>query len=99
MAPFGKVSNAQACRQEAYFRQWGAVPKELTTNDPLPETVVAPGPVDGQCYVGPPAYDKQPVVSAVTAMFLHGGGVLLLCNILFLLVFGHQVRDRLGAIR
>jgi membrane associated rhomboid family serine protease len=97
MAPFGGVSTAQECRQDAYFREWGAVPKELVTNGPLPETVV--GATDEACLVGAPDYDKRPVVSALTAMFLHGGWLHLLGNMLFLLVFGNNVEDRLGRVR
>ena len=94
----GEVRTAQACRQEAYFRQWGAIPRELLSNDQLDETVVAPaGP--NQCLVGPPPYEKEPFVSALTAMFLHGGWLHLLGNMLFLFVFGNNVEDRLGRLR
>jgi membrane associated rhomboid family serine protease len=95
----GNVSDEQACRQEAFFREYGAVPKELLSNEPLGETVTGPGPEPGTCYVGEPDYDKQPFVSALTAMFLHGGWLHLLGNMLFLFVFGNNVEDRLGRLR
>lgn len=47
----------------------------------------------------PPAYDKRPVLSVLTAMFLHGGWLHLLGNLLFLYVFGNNVEDRLGRVR
>lgn len=93
----GGVSNAQACRQEAYFRRWGAIPKELVENDQLDQTVLAPAP--DECVLGPPDYEKQPVLSALYAMFLHGGWLHLLGNMLFLFVFGNNVEDRLGRLR
>jgi len=95
----GDVGQAQACRQEAFFRQWGAIPKELLSNDALDETVGAPGPQPGTCFVVPPGYDKRPFLSAITAMFLHGGWLHLLGNMLFLFVFGNNVEDRLGRLR
>ncbi len=96
-APFGGVGAAQACRQEAFFREWGAIPRELLSNEQLPETVL--GPVPQGCLVGPPDYEKQPFVSALTAMFLHGGWLHLLGNMLFLFVFGNNVEDRLGRVK
>jgi membrane associated rhomboid family serine protease len=51
------------------------------------------------CLVGPPDYEKQPFVSALTAMFLHGGWLHLLGNMLFLFVFGNNVEDRLGRVK
>ena len=90
----GGVRQAQACRQEAFFRRWGAIPRELLSNDQLEVTVL-----DESCRVGPPDYEKEPVVSAVTSMFLHGGWLHLLGNMLFLFVFGNNVEDRLGRLR
>ena len=95
----GDVALAQACRQEAFFRQWGAIPKELLSNEPLGETVGGPGPEPDTCLVIPADYEKQPFLSAITAMFLHGGWLHLLGNMLFLFVFGNNVEDRLGRLR
>ena len=96
----GDVKTAQACKQEAFFRHYAAIPKELVTNSQLSETVLGPSTeVPNACVVGPPAYRKVPIVSAVYAMFLHGGWVHLIGNMLFLFVFGNNVEDRLGRLR
>jgi membrane associated rhomboid family serine protease len=97
MAPLGAVRGAQACRQERFFEHWGATPRELVHNE-APDSVVL-APVRGGCLVGPPDYRKTPFVSALTAMFLHGGWLHLLGNMLFLYVFGNNVEDRLGRLR
>ncbi len=94
----GDVANAQACRQEAFFQRWGAIPKELLSNDPIDE-VAGPPAGDDQCYVVEPEYEKSPFLSAVSAMFLHGGWAHLLGNMLFLFVFGNNVEDRLGRLK
>ena len=96
-APLGGVGPAQACRQEAFFREYGAIPRELLSNEQLPQTVL--GPVAEGCLVGPPDYEKRPFVSALTAMFLHGGWLHLIGNMLLLFVFGNNVEDRLGRVR
>src|SRR6266496_2372554 len=44
-------------------------------------------------------YDKIPFLSVLTAMFLHGGWLHILGNMLFLYVFGNNVEDRLGRLR
>lgn len=93
----GNVPAAQACRQEAFFRKYGAIPKELLSNDQLDRTVVASSP--RECFIGRPDYEKRPFLSAFSAMFLHGGWLHLLGNMLFLFVFGNNVEDRLGRLR
>ena len=40
-----------------------------------------------------------PPLSVLTAMFLHGSWLHLLGNMLFLLIFGNNVEDRMGHIR
>jgi membrane associated rhomboid family serine protease len=85
------------CRQLAFFRQYAAIPRELTTNDPLDET--AGPPVRNGCLSVRPDYQKVPVLSVLSAMFLHGGLLHLLGNMLFLFVFGNNVEDRLGRVR
>lgn len=89
---------AQLCRQEAFFRRYAAIPKELTSGDQLPVTVGGPAGPDS-CALVPPSYEKSPVLSALSAMFLYGGWLHLLGNMLFLFVFGNNVEDRLGRIR
>jgi membrane associated rhomboid family serine protease len=85
------------CRQLAFFREWAAIPVELLENDPLDVTA---GPPEGnQCQPVRPGYQKIPILSVLTAMFLHGGLLHLGGNMLFLFVFGNNVEDRLGRLR
>jgi membrane associated rhomboid family serine protease len=94
----GEPSTAQLCRQQAYFLEWGAVPVELTRNRPLDHTYGGAAGED-QCYRVAPDYEKRPWLSSVTAIFVHGGWLHLLGNMLFLWVFGNNVEDRLGRLR
>jgi membrane associated rhomboid family serine protease len=85
------------CRQLAFFREWAAIPVEIVHNDPLDVTA---GPPSGdRCVAVRPDYQKVPALSVLTAMFLHGGLLHLLGNMLFLMVFGNNVEDRLGRVR
>jgi len=90
----------EACEQDAFFREWGAIPRELLTNEPLgPQQIEVPteqGPVPCPVVRTP---DKLPLLSALTAMFLHGGWGHLAGNMLYLYVFGNNVEDRLGRVR
>jgi membrane associated rhomboid family serine protease len=91
------TTQAEACQDLAFFRQWAAIPKELVSNEPLEET--AGRPVPGGCEAVPATYDKVPALSVLYAMFLHGSWLHLLGNMLFLYVFGNNVEDRLGRLR
>jgi membrane associated rhomboid family serine protease len=95
----GGVGLEQACRQEAYFYKYGAVPKELLSNDPSDQVPTGVAVAPASCLLGEPDYDKKPVASAVSSMFLHGGWLHLIGNMLFLFVFGNNVEDRLGRLR
>jgi membrane associated rhomboid family serine protease len=98
-----EASPQAACAQLAFFDRYAAEPAEVVSNDA--DDVVATSDVgtqDGQvgCVsASPPPYDKSPFLSVLTAMFLHGGWAHLLGNLLFLLVFGNNVEDRLGRLR
>ena len=105
LAPLmGSDDPASVCAQIAFFDEWAAKPSELIGNDP--EDVVATGEVgrdpesgDVGCIAAAPDYDKSPVLSVLTSMFLHGGWLHLAGNLLFLFVFGNNVEDRLGRLR
>ena len=87
----------QACRQEAFFRRWGAIPRELSTGEQASETIGRAAPPNS-CEIVAPTYTKEPVFSVLSAMFLHGGWLHLLGNMVFLFVFGNNVEDRLGRL-
>jgi membrane associated rhomboid family serine protease len=105
LAPLlGESNPASICDQLAFFDEYAAKPSEVVSNDA--EDAVATGEVtvdaQGQpaCVtLSPPPYEKRPFVSVLTAMFLHGGWLHLLGNLLFLYVFGNNVEDRLGRLR
>lgn len=90
---------AGECKTDAFVQQWAAIPKELTENRQLPAEPVEL--VEGGRVVRCPAatFDKSPPLSALSSMFLHGGVLHLLGNLLFLYVFGNNVEDRLGKLR
>jgi membrane associated rhomboid family serine protease len=98
-----KTSVSAACSQESYFDRWGAIPKELIDNKQLPLAPTGdPGPNTGghaTCSVDRPAYTKIPALSVLTAMFLHGSWLHLLGNMLFLLIFGNNIEDRMGRLK
>lgn len=95
---------AAYCRQLAYFQEYGAIPKELVKNRQLPDAVPT-GEVGTDaagrtgCVVDAAPYKKTPALTVLFAMFLHGGWLHLLGNMLFLFVFGNNVEDRLGRVR
>ncbi|MDP9183473.1 MAG: rhomboid family intramembrane serine protease [Actinomycetota bacterium] len=99
----GSSALKQECDTLAFFDHWAAKPKELVENKPLPSG--ATGQVGetrggaGCVVTSPPPYNKHVLLSVLTAMFLHGGWLHLLGNMLFLFVFGNNVEDRMGRLR
>jgi membrane associated rhomboid family serine protease len=95
------ASLGELCQLEAFYHRYGAIPEELVGNQPLPETPtgqVGIGPRGPGCVIGPPAYEKIPALSVLYSMFLHGGWLHLLGNMLFLWVFGNNVEERMGRL-
>ncbi|MDX6267160.1 MAG: hypothetical protein QOD70_1900, partial [Frankiales bacterium] len=93
----GSTPLRQESQTQADFDRYAAVPDELVQNRQEKSTVAY---VDGSCVpLTPPPFHKQPVLSVLTAMFLHGSWLHLLGNMLFLFVFGNNVEDRLGRLR
>ena len=101
MIPGSMSPAVTVCRQEAFDYHYGAIPRELIKDHPLRivptgRAVVTPsGPA---CVAGPPPYHKNPVLSVLTAMFVHAGWLHLLGNMLFLAIFGNNVEDRFRRI-
>jgi membrane associated rhomboid family serine protease len=99
----GDTTPQQECQTVRFFDEYGAKPHEILTNQQEP--VGATGAVGregnrvGCVAQHPPPYSKTPFLSVLYAMFLHGGWLHLLGNMLFLYVFGNNVEDRLGRLR
>ena len=105
LAPLlGEANAASLCRQIAFLDEYAAKPAEVIRNDAEDEVATgavgtAPDGETGCVTQSPPPYEKSPARSVLTAMFLHGGWLHLLGNMLFLYVFGNNVEDRLGKLR
>jgi membrane associated rhomboid family serine protease len=99
----GDSSAATQCRQVAFFEHYAAIPDELVNNRQEPSGATGRVGSDGDqlgCVEQRPSpFEKTPFLSVLTAMFLHGGWLHLLGNMLFLYVFGNNVEDRLGRLR
>ena len=99
----GSQTVSQVCEQQAYFDKWAVVPKELIDNHQLSRVPTGQGGFNqlGQagCVEGQPTYDKQPFLSVLLAMFMHGGWLHILGNMLFLWVFGNNIEDRMGRLK
>ncbi len=105
LGPVSGLSNqfgegpSEACAQDAYFREYGAIPDELIDNEQLPDQRTIVITEEGRFACPVERFDKEPVVSVLSAMFLHGGWLHLLGNMLFLFIFGNNVEDHLGRLR
>jgi membrane associated rhomboid family serine protease len=84
------------CEQSAFYAEWGAIPNEIIEQEPLTQAELDTT-VDPRCGVEATG-NKSIVLSVLVAMFLHGGWMHLLGNMLYLFVFGDNVEDRLGRI-
>lgn len=85
----------EGCAELQFLYRYAAIPRELTTFAPL-----SPSELDtllGECAAGAPP--KSVPLSLVTSLFLHGGIGHLLGNLIYLVVFGNNVEDRLGHLR
>jgi membrane associated rhomboid family serine protease len=89
----------QVCTQAAYFDHHAAIPKELIHNHPLAphRYIVDTNAGQVSCPVISEA-GKRPWLSVFEAMFLHAGWLHLLGNMLFLLIFGNNIEDRMGRL-
>jgi membrane associated rhomboid family serine protease len=85
-----------ACEAMAFLYRYAAIPVELLALEPV--SASAQQALLGECAVVG-GIDKNVPLSAVTAMFLHGGIGHLVGNLLFLAIFGNNVEDRLGRRR
>lgn len=82
----------------AFTNAWAAIPAEILGNQDLV------GPVRitqaEQSHIIEHAPGPSPIqLTLLTSMFLHGGWLHLLGNMLFLWICGDQIEDRLGRIR
>ncbi|WP_018564421.1 rhomboid family intramembrane serine protease [Streptomyces sp. PsTaAH-124] len=98
----GGGSLAQLCHLEAFTQHYALVPRELIHGrlpSLVPTGATGVGVQGPGCVLGPPTYQKSPVLSVLTSMFLHGSWLHLLGNMLFLFIFGNNVEDRMGRVR
>ena len=80
---------------------FSTVPQEIVTGADIDRPVVVKDPLSGDT-LG--SIDLQPTPGSVyltllTSMFMHGGLMHLLGNLLFLWIFGDNLEDRLGHVR
>ncbi|MET8411380.1 rhomboid family intramembrane serine protease [Streptomyces sp. NPDC005195] len=98
----GDSGLSHLCHLQAFLDHYAAVPQELIHHRMprlVPTGEVGAGVHGPGCLVSAPDYDKSPPLSVLTAMFLHGSWLHLLGNMLFLLIFGNTIEDRLGHVR
>lgn len=68
---------------ELFVYRFGAIPATVFGNATLP----------------PEIHGASPLISLITSMFLHGGWMHLIGNMLYLWIFGNNIEDVMGHIR
>jgi len=97
----GQPAPSALCRQEAFDYRYAAIPHEMVTDRQLrlvPTGRVVTSPQGPGCLESRPSYTKWPVLSVLFSMFIHAGWLHLLGNMLFLVIFGNNIEDRLGKL-
>ena len=95
----GSQTAVAACDQQRYFDHHAAIPYELTHNKPLPPHAYRIETTGGEYDCVVTETGKRPYLSVLYSMFLHGGWLHILGNMLFLWIFGNNVEDRFGRLR
>lgn len=81
----------------AVFVYMFLLPSEAELNDFIFRFALFPGTITGLSMAGNPV---QPVyLTIITSMFLHGGFLHIIFNMLFLWIFGNNVEDVLGRLK
>jgi membrane associated rhomboid family serine protease len=89
-------STRQISKHDVWLAEYGAIPCEISGRCANQDAVVV---VDGGIFDPQPRQlsaqvdQHPPALTLVTSMFLHGGFLHLLFNLLFLWVFGNNVED------
>ena len=82
-----------------FFAQYGVRPFEITNGHDLDIVTVATLP-DGRALVLSGVASPVPIWATMfTSMFIHGGWMHVLGNMLFLWVFGDNIEDRFGHVK
>lgn len=88
---------AGECAQAEFYLEWATIPAEVADMEPL-DAGEAEQALPSGCEAT--AFgDKSVALSLLTAMFLHGGWLHLVANMIYLGVFGGSLEDRLGHLR
>src|SRR5215216_1600583 len=91
---------------ERFTYGYAVIPYEITTGEDLtrpiapPSTEVAVERRNGRQPVIPQAPGPQPIyLTLLTAMFMHGGWMHIIGNMLYLWIFGDNVEDNFGHVK
>ena len=67
----------------ALFYSWGVIPASLVHNLQVPEEI----------------YRVPPTVTLITSMFMHGGFMHLIGNMLYMWIFADNIEDEIGKVK
>ena len=83
---------------DAFIAAYAAIPYELSTGKDLISTTYVT--VQGHSIAIPQAPGPQPLYwTLISSMFMHGSWMHIIGNMIYLLIFGDQIEDRLGHTR
>ncbi len=88
----GTITGGGGLNLSVFFFKWGFIPQELTSGQPIEGLRVGFQVVNIESPV-------PTVFTIFTSMFVHGGGMHLAGNMMFLWVFGDNIEDRLGHVK